>query len=102
VSKKKPDPEIYNLALEKTGFAAEECIVIEDSWNGVTAANSAGMNVVATTNFYTQQEDLSAADIVVTCLGDPEGELGQLTQGGNGLNYDGVLRASQLMDYFSD
>jgi HAD superfamily hydrolase (TIGR01509 family) len=29
VSKKKPDPEIYNLALEKTGFAPDECVV---SW----------------------------------------------------------------------
>src|SRR5512145_2099818 len=31
VSKKKPDPEIYNLALSMTGLQPEECVVIEDS-----------------------------------------------------------------------
>lgn len=101
VSKKKPDPEIYNLALEQTGLTPEECIVVEDSRNGVTAARAAGMHIVATTNVYTEREDLSAAHLVVTCLGDPEGEKGVLKQGGEGLHYDGVLHLAQLMDYFA-
>lgn len=101
VSKKKPDPEIYNLALEKTGLKPEECIVIEDSRNGVLAAKAAGLSIVATTNIYTEKEDLSDADIVVTCLGDPDGEKGELRQGGEGLDYDGVLRVNQLVEYFS-
>jgi beta-phosphoglucomutase-like phosphatase (HAD superfamily) len=101
VSKKKPDPEIYHLALEKTGLKPEECVVIEDSRNGVLAAKAAGMHVVATTNFYTEREDLSDADIIVTCLGDPDGEKGELKAGGEGLDYDGVLHLDQLVDYFS-
>lgn len=101
VSKKKPDPEIYLLALQKTGLRPEECIVIEDSRNGVLAAKAAGMHVVATTNVYTEREDLSAADIIVTCLGDPDGEKGELRKGGDGLDYDGVLRLEQLIEYFS-
>ena len=101
VSKKKPDPEIYNLALEKTGLKPEECIVVEDSRNGVLAARAAGMNIVATTNVYTEREDLSDADIIVTCLGDPDGEKGELKQGGEGLDYDGVLQLDQLIEYFS-
>jgi HAD superfamily hydrolase (TIGR01509 family) len=101
VQNKKPDPEIYNLALEKTGLKPDQCVVIEDSKNGVSAAKSAGMYVVATTNFYTQREDLSAADMIVTCLGDPDGEKGSLTAGGEGLAYDGVLRVSQLRKYFA-
>jgi len=101
VSRKKPDPEIYNLALQRTGLKPEECIVIEDSRNGVLAAKAAGMHVVATTNVYTEKEDLSAADIIVTCLGDPDGEKGELKKGGEGLDYDGVLRLDQLIEYFS-
>ncbi|MBM3144158.1 MAG: HAD-IA family hydrolase [Chloroflexi bacterium] len=102
VSKKKPDPEIYNLALEKSGLTPEECLVVEDSRNGVLAAKAAGMKVVATTNTYTEKEDLSDADIIVTALGDPDGEKGQLKKGGPGLAFDGVLRLGQLMVYFAD
>jgi len=101
VKKKKPDPEIYNLALEKSGLSAGECIVIEDSRNGVLAAKAAGMHVVATTNVYTEKEDLNEADLIVTCLGDPDGEKGVLKHGGDGLVYDGVLHLDQLIQYFA-
>jgi beta-phosphoglucomutase-like phosphatase (HAD superfamily) len=102
VSKKKPDPEIYLLGLEKTGLKPDEVIVIEDSRNGVLAGKAAGMRVVATTNVYTEKEDLSDADIIVTCLGDPDGEKGELKKGGDELKYNGVLHVSQLLDYFGD
>ncbi len=100
VSKKKPDPEIYNLALERTGLQPDECIVIEDSRNGVLAAQAAGMHIVATTNGYTEKEDLSPADIIVTCLGDPDGVRCELKKG-DIPDYDGVLYLKQLLDYFS-
>lgn len=101
VSKKKPDPEIYLLALEKTGLKPEECIVIEDSRNGMLAAMKAGLFIVATTNIYTENEDLSEADIVVTSLGDPDGKKGVLKQADEKLEYDGVLHVEQLLKYFS-
>jgi HAD superfamily hydrolase (TIGR01509 family) len=101
VSKKKPDPEIYLLGLEKTGLKPDEVIVIEDSRNGVLAAKAAGMRVVATTNHYTEQEDLGDADIIVTCLGDQDGEKGILKKDGKDLNFDGVLHVDQLVKYFS-
>jgi HAD superfamily hydrolase (TIGR01509 family) len=101
VSKKKPDPEIYNLALQKTSLKPEECIVVEDSRNGVLAASAAGMNIVATTNVYTASENLDEAHIIVTCLGDPGGKKGELKKGGEGIDYDGVLRLGQLIEYFS-
>lgn len=102
VSKKKPDPEIYLLALDKAGLKGCECVVVEDSRNGLLAAKAAGMNVVATTNIYTETEDLSEADIVVTCLGDDDGEKGTLKQGGERLDYDGVVHVGQLVKYFSN
>jgi HAD superfamily hydrolase (TIGR01509 family) len=101
VSRKKPDPEIYLLALKKTGLEPQQCIVIEDSRNGVLAANAAGMNIVATTNGYTEKEDLSDADIIVTSLGDPDGEKGTLKKAGRQLDFDGVLHVDRLLEYFS-
>ena len=102
VSKKKPDPEIYLLALGKTGLDPLSCVVIEDSRNGILAAKSAGIPVVATTNLYTEQEDLSDADIVVTSLGDPDGKKGILKQGDNQrLQFEGILHMDQLLAYFS-
>ncbi len=100
VQKKKPDPEIYNLALSKAGLKPEECMVVEDSKNGVLAAKAAGMNVIVTTNGYTEKEDVGSGDVIVTCLGDHDGEHGRLTKG-PGLAYDGVLHVKQMIEYFS-
>jgi len=71
VSKKKPDPEIYNLALQRLGMEAAKCVVIEDSRNGLLAAKAAGTFCLITTNGYTEDEDFSEADIIVPELGDP-------------------------------
>jgi HAD superfamily hydrolase (TIGR01509 family) len=71
VSKKKPDPEIYNLAVERLSVKPDECVVIEDSRNGLLSAKAAGMHCVITTNGYTEKEDFSEADLVVSELGDP-------------------------------
>lgn len=103
VTRKKPDPEIYRLALHKAGLRAGECIVIEDSQIGIEAAKDAGLFVVATPNGYTAKEDLSRADIVVSSLGDPGGETGKLLRGsiaGSRRQYDGVLRLDQLVERF--
>jgi beta-phosphoglucomutase-like phosphatase (HAD superfamily) len=100
VRKKKPDPEIYRLALTKTGLSPEEAFVVEDSRNGMESAKGAALGVVVTTNGYTENEDVSAGDIIVTCLGDPDGERGSLRKGK--LEFDGVLRLEQVLRYFSD
>jgi HAD superfamily hydrolase (TIGR01509 family) len=71
VSRKKPDPEIYNLARDRLGLDASECVVIEDSRNGLLAAKAAGMFCVVTTNGYTVDEDFGEADAVFPELGDP-------------------------------
>jgi len=70
VSRKKPDPEIYHLALQTLGLAPEECVVIEDSRVGLLAAKAAQIKCVVTTNYYTEKEDTSEADLVVPELGD--------------------------------
>jgi beta-phosphoglucomutase-like phosphatase (HAD superfamily) len=46
VSNGKPSPDIYLLAIQKLGFAVEECIAFEDSEPGARAAIAAGLKVV--------------------------------------------------------
>lgn len=70
VSRKKPDPEIYDLAKEKLGLPASDCIVIEDSRNGLLAALGAELPVLVTTSTYTVHEDFTGAIGVVPELGD--------------------------------
>ncbi len=43
----KPHPEIFIKTASKLGVQASECLVIEDSFNGVLAAKSARMKVIA-------------------------------------------------------
>ena len=47
VQQPKPDPEIYLRAAQKLEVEPQDCLVIEDSPNGVRAGVAAGMNVVA-------------------------------------------------------
>lgn len=71
VSEKKPDPEIYNMALDRLDVPAEKCVVIEDTRNGLLAAKGAGMRCLITKSVYTAGEDFTEADRVVDELGDP-------------------------------
>jgi len=70
VKKKKPDPEIYELAKQSLGLPVHECIVIEDSRNGLLAAVGAGLPTLITTSTYTVDEDFREAARVVPELGD--------------------------------
>jgi HAD superfamily hydrolase (TIGR01509 family) len=74
VPKKKPAPDIYLLALEKLGVDPSEVLVVEDSRNGLEAADAAGLRCFVTVNGYTEKEDFSEAILVVSSLGDPDGE----------------------------
>jgi HAD superfamily hydrolase (TIGR01509 family) len=71
VPAKKPDPAIYDLALERLEVGREQAIVIEDSRNGLLAAVAAGLRCVVTVSSYTTEEDMSEAVLVLTSLGDP-------------------------------
>ncbi|MBW6489957.1 MAG: HAD family phosphatase [Lentimicrobium sp.] len=50
----KPDPEIYSKTKDSLKIKAEECLVIEDSVNGIKAGLNAGMHVFAVTNDITR------------------------------------------------
>ena len=48
----KPDPDCYLKAAERLGVDKDDCVVFEDSFNGLKSGRAAGMYVVglATTN----------------------------------------------------
>lgn len=71
VPAKKPDPAIYNMAVEVLGLDPAETLVVEDSRNGLRAAVGAGLKCLVTVNGYTRHEDFAEAVLVVSELGDP-------------------------------
>lgn len=60
----KPDPEPYLLTAEKLSLNCEDCLVIEDSENGVRSAKSANMKCIAITNTE-KLHNLQLADQIV-------------------------------------
>lgn len=58
----KPAPDIFQKAAEQLHVTPEECLVIEDSGNGVRAAVAAGMPCAAYLNPNSGDQDLSLAD----------------------------------------
>lgn len=68
IKKGKPDPEIYMKTCEKLTFSPQECFVLEDSANGVTAGKKAGCRVIAIPSEYTQSQDFTSADFIASDL----------------------------------
>jgi HAD superfamily hydrolase (TIGR01509 family) len=64
----KPYPDIFLETAKKMGVKPHNCVVIEDSLNGVKAGHAAGMIVVAVPNEYTKMLDFSLADHVIESL----------------------------------
>src|SRR6202035_584891 len=60
---RKPDPELYLAALDLLGARPEQAIALEDSPNGVRAAQNAGIYCVAIPNPITAQLPLGHADL---------------------------------------
>ena len=67
VRNKKPDPELFKIAVERIGVPTANCVVIEDAPGGVIAAHAAGCRCIAVTNSATAAQ-LAAADLVVESL----------------------------------
>lgn len=61
----KPHPQIFLEAAKMAGNRPQECLVIEDSSHGVTAAKKAGMFCIGFQNPNSGNQDLSDADLVI-------------------------------------
>jgi HAD superfamily hydrolase (TIGR01509 family) len=73
VPRKKPAPDIFQLALSELGLAAADCVAVEDSENGVRSALGAELRaLLVTLNDYTRDQPMDDAGLVVDHLGEPE------------------------------
>ena len=70
VKKGKPEPDIFIETARQLGVECSKCVVIEDSYNGVTAAKKAGMKCVGYVNPFSGNQDFSAADMVIDDFSD--------------------------------
>lgn len=70
VSKSKPFPDVFLKAAKELNVEPEECIVIEDSKSGVSAAKSANMKCIGFKNIDSGNQDLSRADSLVESIKD--------------------------------
>jgi beta-phosphoglucomutase-like phosphatase (HAD superfamily) len=66
----KPDPEPFLLAADLLGVEPRECLVIEDSPSGVTAAKAAGMKVVGIHEGNKGKYNIAHADVELSSLRD--------------------------------
>ena len=64
VKRGKPSPDIFLLAAERIGAEPSECLVVEDSENGVRAAKAAGMTALGYVNPTSGNQCLDMADVV--------------------------------------
>jgi len=62
----KPNPEIFIKAAKLSGFNKSECIVIEDSTNGVIASKSAGIYCIGFNSPNSKNQNYDKADLVVS------------------------------------
>lgn len=62
VAQAKPAPDLFLSAAEGLNVSPKDCIVIEDSLNGLLAAKQAGMYCILIPSRLTEKLDLTAAD----------------------------------------
>lgn len=65
VSQGKPAPDLFLHAASTLGFRPADCIVVEDSWAGVTGAIAAGMTVIAYTGGITSQHHIPTEEVTI-------------------------------------
>lgn len=68
--KSKPHPAIFLHAASLSKYPKNECIVIEDSWNGIESAVAAEIFCVGYNSVNTKMQDLSKANIIVNHFDD--------------------------------
>jgi HAD superfamily hydrolase (TIGR01509 family) len=68
--KSKPHPAIFEFAASLSVAPKENCIIIEDSTNGVLAAKAAGIYCIGYNSIHSKLQDLSKADSIINHFDD--------------------------------
>lgn len=73
VKHSKPAPDVYLFAIQKMGRSPNECIIVEDTVNGVLSGKAAGMKVIGINNNIQTKDRLknAGADYVFSDLNLP-------------------------------
>lgn len=66
----KPDPEVYQKAVDALGVRPSEAVAIEDSAHGLAAARAAGLHCVVVPNRMTMTMDFAAASLKLGSLSE--------------------------------
>ena len=74
----KPDPEIFLKIIVKLNLEPADCIVLEDSLNGVLAGVNAGCYVIAVPSEYSRHQDFSMANFVAGDLTEARAHIATL------------------------
>lgn len=78
ITRGKPDPEIFITAAEKTGFDKSECLIVEDSSNGLRAGIASGIRTVFIKDIVDVPSEIT--DKVFARCDDLSGVIGIITQ----------------------
>ncbi len=95
VGERKPDPEAFEVVLERLGLETAEAVVVEDSDNGVQAAKAAGLACAVVVNGYTADQDLHGADLVLDGFGE-EGARARVLSDPKDTGCEGILDLAVL------
>jgi beta-phosphoglucomutase-like phosphatase (HAD superfamily) len=66
----KPAPDVFLAAADRLGTSPAQCLVVEDSRNGLLAAKAAGMRCAVVPCSYTRDQDFREADHRLSALPD--------------------------------
>lgn len=105
VRHKKPDPEVYLLALQALGLGPLETVAIEDAPGGLAAARAADIPVVVTRSAYFENAPIEGAIAVGPGLHDRRGWRPSLRTGEGlpqGIGLDDIEAWCAQMDTVSD
>ena len=68
VTRTKPDPALYALAVQRLGVSPQDAVALEDSPNGIASAKAAGLFCVVIPNPLTKDMSLEQADLHVESM----------------------------------